>query len=180
MGALPVTLETAKLQLRVDGDDEDSLIEEKLAAAVEVAEKATNRAIARRQWEMVLEGFPPARVRLARPPLAEDQPFEIAYRTDGGVDAVVAPEIYVVEPGEPAELRLAAGATWPVREAGSRVRVRFTAGYAAATLPKSLQDGILLELATSWAFREDAVVGTIVSKAPRSARSLFLRNKVVV
>jgi uncharacterized phiE125 gp8 family phage protein len=176
--ALPVSLDTAKLQLRVDGGDDDVLIGDKLAAAVEVAEKTTRRCIAKRPWEVVLNEFPCSPLKLPRPPLDEALGVTVHYTDELGGAAVADPGLYAVEPGEPALLRLVSGGAWPARLADSLVRLRFTAGYTAETLPKSLQDGILVELATGYAFREDSVIGRLVSAGPRSARSLFLRHRV--
>lgn len=175
---LPVPLARAKSQVGLDHDADDDLVTDKLVGAIEVAEKATNRCVARRRWELVLDEFPVPSIEIPAPPLALDAAVEVAYTDSEGDPQVVADGVFVVDESEPAVLRLASGANWPTRNADTPVRIRFTAGYTAATIPRSLQDGILLELATSYAYREDGVSGTIVSKAPRSAAGLFRRHYV--
>jgi uncharacterized phiE125 gp8 family phage protein len=176
--ALPISLTRAKLQVRVDGDAEDALLLDKLVAAIEVAEGTTNRSIARREWELVLDAFPSADVEIPRPPIAADELVRVIYTAVDGTQQEVDTAVFEVEDTEPAILRLAPSSSWPAAKRGTKVRVRFTAGYTAATLPRSLQDGILVEFATAYAYREDTVTGTIVSKGPRAARSLFLRHLV--
>lgn len=54
----PVTLQDAKLHLRVDHSDEDSIIEILLQAATEMAELHTNRSFVTQTRQMKLDYFP--------------------------------------------------------------------------------------------------------------------------
>jgi len=56
--AEPVTLEEAKLNLRVDIDDDDALIASLIVAARVDAETITRRALVTQQWKMVGDRFP--------------------------------------------------------------------------------------------------------------------------
>ena len=54
----PVSLAEAKLHLRVDFDDDDSLIQVLISAARQAAETLTNRQLVTARWRMVLDSFP--------------------------------------------------------------------------------------------------------------------------
>lgn len=54
----PVSLDEAKLHLRVDLTDEDTLIDTLIAAAREDCEKFQNRAYISQTWELWLDAFP--------------------------------------------------------------------------------------------------------------------------
>ena len=54
----PISLAEAKLHLRVDFDDDDSLIQVLISAARQAAETLTNRQFVTARWRMVLDSFP--------------------------------------------------------------------------------------------------------------------------
>jgi uncharacterized phiE125 gp8 family phage protein len=56
--AEPVTLPEAKLHLRVDTTDDDTLITTLITAAREMAETITRRALVSQQWKIVADRFP--------------------------------------------------------------------------------------------------------------------------
>ena len=51
----PVTLAEAKLHLRVDSTDEDTLITALITAATEMCEQKTGRAIMQQTWDVTLD-----------------------------------------------------------------------------------------------------------------------------
>src|SRR5512144_89546 len=66
----PVSVETAKLFLRVDGNDEDALIASLVKGARETGEELARRAFLTQTLEMVMDDWPPRFVlALMRPPL---------------------------------------------------------------------------------------------------------------
>lgn len=54
----PITLEEAKLHLRVDTTDDDALITGLISAARVAAENICRRAFVTQQWELVIDSFP--------------------------------------------------------------------------------------------------------------------------
>jgi len=76
----PLTLEEAKLHLKVETDADDSLITSLITAARETAEIFTGRALASQVLEYILDGFPSESetICLPRPPLEEVE--SIKYR----------------------------------------------------------------------------------------------------
>ena len=54
----PVSLEEAKLHLRVDFNDDDGLIQMLISSARQAAETITNRQFMTARWRMILDSFP--------------------------------------------------------------------------------------------------------------------------
>lgn len=68
---LPLPLHEVKERLRVEHGDDDSYISSLIAQAVEIAEMATNRAIARQDFQLITEHPCRRFIEIPRPPLVE-------------------------------------------------------------------------------------------------------------
>ncbi|WP_415257660.1 head-tail connector protein [Thauera phenylacetica] len=160
-----VDLAAAKLHLRVDHADEDALITQLIAAAVDMASQHTGRSIAKCTWDLVLDAFPIAGLRLLWPPVLAVA--EVKYVDVAGADQVLAPAKYVVDPhSEPGRLVVAVGETWPATAAvPNAVTVRYTAGYGA-DCPEPIRQWILLQVGHWYRNRESINVGNIVNAMP--------------
>lgn len=133
--ALPVTLAEAKIDARVDHDDDDALLTGLIAAATERAEGWARRAFVTRTCELALDGWPAGygEIALPMPPLVSV--VQVAYFDWQNARHVVDASEYIVYtdvvPGlvsplfdrcwpQPVQLR-------PI----SPIRVMYTAGYGA-------------------------------------------------
>lgn len=152
--AEPITLPEAKLHLRVDGADEDNLINGLIAAARQEAEKFLNRALLPQEWELVLDKSPAGALEIPRPPL--QQVISIKTIAQDGTETVVAATAYLVDAAsEPARVIPAPGYAWPVHRGFASFIVRFGAGWADANaLPAQIKQGILLTIGHLYANRE--------------------------
>ena len=170
--AEPISLAEAKLHLRVDFDDDDSLIQVLISAARQAAETLTNRQLMAARWRMVLDSFPgpslmgvPAgqtftlpghAVLLPKSPVASV--VEIRYLDMAGVSQVMPSAHYTVDKAcEPARITPVFGQIWPVAlpQIGA-VSVTFDAGYGgAADVPEGLKSWIKLRLGSLYAHREE-------------------------
>ena len=65
----PVSLMDAKLHLRVDFDEDDTLIASLISAARQAAETLTGRQFGTARWKLVLDGFPRSAIALAKFPV---------------------------------------------------------------------------------------------------------------
>lgn len=160
-----VDLTAAKLHLRVDHAEEDALITQLIAAAVDMASQHTGRSIAKCTWDLRLDAFPIAGLRLLWPPVLAVA--EVKYVDVAGADQVLATAQYVVDPhSEPGRLVAAVGETWPATAAvPNAVTVRYTAGYGAAC-PEAIRQWILLQVGHWYRNRESINVGNIVNAMP--------------
>lgn len=167
--AEPVTLAEAKVHLRVDTDADDGRITRLIATARELCETIARRAFVAQTWDLWLDGFPASpgyfdrrireqgpslaawlpraglgEIQLPRPPLVS---VAGVYHLDAaGVERTVSPSAYRVLTGTPGRLTPAAGQLWPkALDATDAVRVRYTAGFGAASaVPSCVKDAILL------------------------------------
>jgi uncharacterized phiE125 gp8 family phage protein len=176
--ASPVTLEQAKLQCKVDSDDEDELIQIHLDAAIgelDGAEGQLNRALMTQTWILGLDGFPGQirrhgdgersgarrhKRRLVLPLAPLQSVAGITYLDSCGVRQTLDPTAYVVSPGPAGVILPALGQCWPyTAEFEDAVEVEFTAGYEDAdSVPAGIKAAILLLVAHFYKHRE-AVVG---------------------
>lgn len=160
-------LAVAKMQARVDGDDEDALLGSLWAAALRWVETYTGRSLQRRVWEARFDGWGGVRRLPVEPVAAIDQ---VEYRGTTGAAVMLASSAYRlagmgVEP--------AYGSTWPVADiAAGSVTVRFAAGYEdVASEEPPLIAAALLTFAHLSRNREAVTSGPAV-EVPFSAKAL--------
>jgi uncharacterized phiE125 gp8 family phage protein len=168
----PVSLAEAKLHLRVDFDDDDSLIQVLISAARQAAETLTNRQLVTARWRMVLDSFPgpsimgvPAGQTFTLPGHAVLLPkspvqsvVEIRYLDMAGAWQVMAAVNYTVDSAcEPVRITPVFGQIWPIAlpQIGA-VSVIFDAGYGdASAVPEGIKTWIKLRLGSLYVHREE-------------------------
>lgn len=172
----PVTLAEAKLNMRVDGDEEDSLITLHIAAARRYAESYTGRSFITQGWRLVLDGFATC-VELERGDVQAIS--SITYRDLGGTTRTVAwnqpvngiqrsvDGALVADLSScPARIAPSFGSVWPIAtsEIGA-VAIDYTAGYgsAASDVPEGVRSWILLRVGSLYANREESVPGVVTA-----------------
>lgn len=148
----------AKLQSRVDGSTEDTLITTYLKAAREKCEEIARRAFVTQTLALVLDEWPDKGViKLPRPPLISVT--SVAYKKADGTE--VAFTNFVVDTSsEPGRLALADGFTWPndaLYPIGA-IKITYQAGFGAASaVPKIYKIATQL-LAAHWYENREATV----------------------
>ena len=168
----PISLAEAKLHLRVDFDDDDSLIQVLISAARQAAETLTNRQLMAARWRMVLDSFPgpslmgvPAgqtftlpghAVLLPKSPVASV--VEIRYLDMANAWRVMPAANYTVDSAcEPARITPVFGQIWPIAlpQIGV-VSVIFDAGYGnASAVPEGIKTWIKLRVGSLYVHREE-------------------------
>lgn len=155
-------LADAKVQLRVDGDDDDPLIQALTLSAIDWVERYAGVALCRRQFRWVGEGFP-ATMRLPmRPVVSVDT---VAYLDSAGAEqSLVAPAWRVSGDAVVA----GPGVSWPSTLSGAgAASVTFTAGYGdvLAEAP-ALHSAVRMLLGDLYKFRESTLVGATSVEVP--------------
>ena len=168
----PISLAEAKLHLRVDFDDDDSLIQVLISAARQAAETLTNRQFVTARWRMVLDSFPgpslmgvPAgqtftlpghAILLTKSPVTSV--VEIRYLDMAGIWQVMPAAHYTVDSAcEPARITPVFGQIWPIAlpQIGA-VSVIFDAGYGnASAVPEGIKTWIKLRVGSLYVHREE-------------------------
>ena len=161
----PISLAEAKLNLRVDGNDEDTLISRLISVARRYCEREGRMTIPRATLKMTLDAFPCGTVPLLipNPPLVSVS--SIAYVDTSGTAQTWAAENYKVVAAGMCEGRLAPayGQIWPAarREIGA-VEITYLAGYAdAGSIPATTIQAMHLLIGHWYANREAIATGTI-------------------
>lgn len=171
----PVTLAETKLHLRVDGAEDNDLIDVLITAAREFAEHYTGRALAVQTLEMALDCFPRDYVELDMPPVASVT--SIKYTDAAGTEQTVSASDYgLTTYGESRQVSRAYGVVWPVtQDVPNAVRIRYVTGYAA--LPKAARAALLLLVGHLYENRQ-AVSTLSLEEIPMGASALMDTIKV--
>lgn len=128
--AEPVHLTDAKLHLRVDITDDDTLIAALVTAAREYAQGETRKQLVAARWKQVFDCFPCAPLALDRGPVI--RVVSIQYMDMAGTTQTMPAANYVVDySSSPVRITPVFGQVWPIAmpQIGS-VWVTFDAGYA--------------------------------------------------
>ena len=167
-----MSLIEAKLHLRVDFDEDDSLIASIITAARQAAETLTGRQLITARWKMVLDAFPgpslmgvpdgatfslPGHaILLAKCPV--QLVVSIEYLDMNGIVQVMPANDYVLDCAcEPARITPVFGKTWPptLPQIGA-ITVSFDAGYGAASaVPAGIKSWIKLRVGSLYSHREE-------------------------
>ncbi|MES2175103.1 MAG: hypothetical protein V4523_14310 [Pseudomonadota bacterium] len=175
-----VTWEEADTQLRLDGDeDQRELVERLIAAATAHIDGPAGwlgRAIGLQTLEMRMCGFGGGLIRLRYPPIVD---IETVHYLDGmGQPQLVDADTYEVFG---AELGNGWGKSWPTpgayRGNAETVRIRYRAGYAidpdadpvVPNVPEPIKAAILLMVGDMWHSRATIATGATMSAVPMSA-----------
>jgi uncharacterized phiE125 gp8 family phage protein len=182
-GVLP--LADAKNHLRVEHDDDDTLITGMIAAVVQNLDGRDGwlgRALAEQTWELRLPGFCGPEITIPLPPLIEVE--SVTYHDAAEALQTLSTDDYeVVGAGGSARARvvLRHGRRWPaVGRRTEAVVVRFRAGYGSEAAPPPVKQAVRMLLADLYeGSRGDGVVAsetvtgvgsvTYRSGAPRSS-----------
>jgi uncharacterized phiE125 gp8 family phage protein len=140
----PLDLDTVKLHLRVDYDDQDSLIQAFIDAAIESLDGYAGflgRCLVEQQWTLYLDRFPhhgwdyplwrEGRRELMLPLSPLIAVDSVTYIDPAGDAQTLDPATYVVRTGPRASIALRMGQSWPLTSRDPRnVAIAFRAGYA--------------------------------------------------
>lgn len=174
----PVSLADAKAHCRADGTADDTLITALIVAAREQAEHETGRALCTQTWELVLDAFPEA-FALRKAPVQSVS--SVKYLDIAGGEQTLDPaDTLLDKDSEPGYLTPAYGKTWPETYAvPNAVRVRYVCGYgAAAAVPQSIKNWMLLAVGTMYAQRETMVSGQVAALPDRFWHRLLDAHRI--
>ncbi len=171
----PVSLSEAKLQVRVDIADDDSLIMSQLKAASKMVEQLSLHAMITQTWDYFLDGFPGGyEIRLPHPPL--QSVTGVYYTPDGGTEQTFAVANYIVDanskPGRVYLKTTTGGGTgsWPsdILIPINGVRIRFVCGFGdnADDVDERLVQAVKLLVGHYYENREAVLVAQGYSAIP--------------
>lgn len=169
----PITLDEAKLHLKVDSADDNVLISALIETARQLAERETNRAFITQTWRMYLD-YAPAEIDIPKPPL--QSVVAITVIDEEGAETVVGDTMYDVDASEnsPGRVKLKSGSAWPSHRGFASFIVEFKAGYgdAGTDIPEALKQGILQLLGHLYDNRG-------AEEIPKGIKALFWSFKIL-
>jgi uncharacterized phiE125 gp8 family phage protein len=167
----PVTLDEAKMHLRVTAADEDAYITALITAARLDCENRLQRTLIETVWRVTLDEFPDEIVLPMPTALAISS---VIYTDITGVDQTLTNTAYALDGiSEPGWLVPAYGTAWPAtRDQINAVRVTYTAGFISggtdaakrAAVPMALRQWILLAVGQMYGNRERTITGAIANE----------------
>jgi len=163
--AEPISQAEAKLHLKVDGNDDNDLIDSLIVAARQVCEANTWRGLVPNGAAVEkFDSWPATCFRLKDAPLISVT--SIAYIDANGDSQTMSSDDYDVDTTtEPGQITLAYGATWPsARSQHHAITITYVSGYEAATdVPDAIKAAMKLLIGTWYDNRESVVVGQRLS-----------------
>ena len=163
----PITLTQAKNWLRIDHNQDDSLLQELIIAVRRHAESFMRRALVSRTYKVSMVGYLPNVVRL---PMMPVQSIEAITLLDEQQNATVL---------DAADYRILPGAQYVQLEQSvlsHRVEIEYTAGYGTADdIPEELKQGMLMHLAALY----DGDHSKQYASIPQVALGLYLPFRVL-
>lgn len=172
----PVDLPEMKNHLRVDINDDDSLILALTQAAREWCEDFRRQSFITQTWDLYVDSFP-ASFELPRGPV--QSVTGVYYTPDDEIETEVDSSSYVTDlVSEPARIVLDTGESWPsdTLTPVNGVRVRYVAGYGDDTaVPETIRSAIKLLVGHLYENREDVVIaqGITISQVPFGVKALL-------
>lgn len=188
----PIDLDVAKKHLRIFFTDEDPLIQNLIGVAREYVERMAGVSLLTQTWQLYLDRWPsqgrlefwpwsaqPGTILLPRFPVQSVTNIQW-FGADGTTNTVVASDYILDAASRIPRVVPAANKSWPSTPAlvpQNGVVVTFVAGFgaAAASLPPTLRQAMLLLLGHWYGNREDTVVGTrlVAISIPKSVDALL-------
>lgn len=179
----PIDVEAAKLHVKIDENDDSSLIYALISAAREHVENKTGRKMISQTWDLMLDGFPCGPIVLPFPPVTSIT--SVSYVDTAGATQTWASgatgyttRLPVGPQAGPALIYPSYGIQYPsTRSQIDAVTVRFVCGYAdAASVPSSLQAAMKLLIGHWYLHREavDTGINTVTSVLPFGIDALVM------
>ncbi len=176
-----VSLAEIRRHVRVDHTEDDAYLESIVAAAtgmVDGADGWLGRALVTQTWDYVLDRFPCStdhwRLKIPLAPLVSIT--TVAYTAaDGTSTPITTFRTFNAVSSQPAYITPAIDETWPSTKCDPEaVRIRFVAGYGAATaVPVGIKHAIMLIAGHWYENREDVGDGKLM-KMPLASEALLM------
>lgn len=180
---LPVSLDEAKQYCRIEHDDENSLIESLIAAAVDYLDGPSGilgRAIIAQQWLLELDAWPN---RLALP-IEPVSSVTVRYIDElGAVTDVPESQLVLTDvPSARTVLEWIDGFQVPLlSDKRYPVKITITSGFAAAAnVPEGIKAAIKMMVGHWYDNRETVVLGMSVAELPMAVNALLARYRVML
>lgn len=157
----PLKINEVKQFLRIDIDDDDSLLDALIKASREYAETITRRRLITQTWKYYIDEWPEKDyIELPYPPLQSVSSVKYTDYALTETPLTLATD-YVVETNtEPGRVVLAYGESWPTAtlDVMTPIEIIYICGYGTPEdIPQSLKHAMLIDIADMYEHRESYV-----------------------
>jgi uncharacterized phiE125 gp8 family phage protein len=177
----PVSLVDVKAHLRIDHDDDDSLLTAAIVSARVHVEAATRRVLIEQEWRIHLDRWP--RKRILSVPVAPLISVDaVRIFDEAGVATLVDEDEFEVDAASaPGRLVLGATTPSPVGRAVNGIEIDVTAGYGATTLdvPSPLRHATMMLVAHWYEHRGAVGHDLAVLSAPLGFEALIAPYRIL-
>lgn len=177
----PVNISLVRSHCRVDGTEDEILLQALISTAREYCERYQNRAFITQTWELWLDRWPcGGSIKIPRPPLQAVNSIKY-YGTDDTEYIMASTDYFVDVKSEPGRVALGYSKTWPTTalRPTNAVCIEFDVGYgdAAADVPKRVNQAILLIIGHLYIRREESTE-KVLSEIPLGVKSLLSIDRI--
>jgi hypothetical protein len=197
----PISLATAKQHLRLETDDDDTIVTDLITSARTYFEVTTGLALIEQTWRLTFDQFPSEErddwwdgvregslsqlygsrryIELPTSPLLSVDTFN-SYNE--GDDASAFTDFYTDTNSRPGRVALRSGSVWPIASRGvNNYTIDYTAGFGAdeAAVPADIKIAIR-QIVAHWYENREVMLSTDIaqSEVPMSAMSIIRRRTV--
>ena len=180
--AEPVDLDEAKLHLRVDINDDDTLIESLILLARRMSEGISNHRFVTQTWDIFMDAFPGSdTIHLPKSLSPLSSVTHIKYTDEDDNESTFASSNYVVDTySDPGRIKLDRDSNWPsdtLTELNGVV-VRVVVGYGdPADIPQEYKQAIMLMVGHWYENREQVTVGEVAREIPMGVEALLMLDR---
>jgi len=169
----PLTLSEAKIFLKVDNTDEDTLITNMIKAVRRAAELYMGRALISQTWYDYRDDFPVDYFEITLCPVTTITSIKY-YNADDTLTTLSSATYLTDLASEPARVSLAIGQSWPaVSGRKNSVCVEYVCGWASAgSVPDLIKAGMYMHLGHLYENRQD-VTKEKMNELPGGSRALY-------
>ena len=177
----PVTVDEAKMHLRIDQDEEDTLLASLIAASRLQIEAVLDVALITQSWSLELDTWPDSReLHVPLWPVQSVEAVQIMDQ-DGEVVDLCTSALVLDGASKPPRLVSTAG-NWPepgVPALG--IEIGFTAGFgnSASDVPAPIKQALLMLVAHWYEHREPSETGKTVTPIPDAISALLMPFRTV-
>lgn len=163
----------AKSFMRIIGDEDNDIVYSMINSAFTEADDRTNRNLVTATFELYLPSFR-NEITLPKNPIQEIVSVEYM-DMDNNYVVLESTNYYIYEKDGVDHLVFTSFTATPAHK--KAVRITFKSGYKTAEFPEDLKSWIRVKVSTLYEYREEFVVGTIVSKTTH-VDSVLSRYKI--
>jgi uncharacterized phiE125 gp8 family phage protein len=175
--ALPVSIEQARLNCRIDGDCEDERLTDHIKEATRWIQEQTEAALITSTWQWTLDKFPQKKRWLDLPVWPVQSIASITYvDVNSDSQTIAAGDIVLRANNGRSRLALEDWAPWPAtRTTPDAIQIEFVAGYGdeSTDVPSLWQRAILLLVGHWFANAEATSFGSAVNEIPLGVNSIL-------